>query len=158
MKNYSTVLNHKFIYLDNEENKLVNQLELIRAKRSKIIEITNSISFYNLNKCFDKLKLDIVVKNITQSGEELIDIAKRPVILAIRATPLPGCTIKPAYFKGYTKSGSSLNDKLASDKALKLEQKILMLTGYRCSISKFNFDLHPGNEFSILIDITIPNL
>lgn len=160
MKNYSTINEFNFKLLDKEQAKAELAVETIKAKRLALMETLNTISFHDLNKCFETLKLDVKTDNIQQFGTEIEDFKTKGVRIALVATPLPGCKIKPLFFKAYTKSGSSTNKPRCKEKAEELKAKIKELTGLDSSINEYSFELESNetvNDFRILIDLQIPN-
>ena len=158
MKGYETSTNRNLASIVEAKVKAELTIETLRVKEVNYLNTLNTLSFSRLNKCFDKLKLDAVVRGIHQPGESIADFNKEDIWIEIIAVPLLESSVKPIVHKGYTSRGASVNEKQRKEKARKLEAKITELTGYKCNINEYSLEVkHIGENVNIMINLTIPN-
>lgn len=158
MKNYSDVQDRIFAASDEAMAKAELEVKRLQVRKNEFLKVLGSISLHDLNKCFDKLKLDARVVSMQQRDVPIEELASTGIVIGIRATPLRGCAIKPVVFTHYTKSGSSATGKQRYERARNLEAKIHELTGYECRINEFSMEVESkDDDFSIMIDLIIPH-
>lgn len=149
--------------LQHQSNRIDELKETLRLEELRASIIANKFASVDENKikqCFKKIGCEEIKERVSArfrdvnsslgsraTEEELLNAE---LLISYRVKSI---SIKPIAFAGYTASGDGKNRDRLNKKAQKLEEKIEKLTGYKCSLNPYDFEVkNIGDDFCFSID------